>query len=87
MDRQTRARRLPLATIGLAEGADMLMVKPAGPYLDVIAQARARFDVPLAAYQVSGEFSPRCMAAGAAGSTSRRGALESSPGSRVRARM
>ena len=40
----------------LAEGADMLMVKPAGPYLDVIASARARFDVPIAAYQVSGEF-------------------------------
>jgi porphobilinogen synthase len=40
----------------LAEGADMLMVKPAGPYLDVIASARARFDVPIAAYQVSGEY-------------------------------
>src|SRR5690348_576008 len=40
----------------LAEGADMIMVKPAMPYLDVIAAARARFDVPLAAYQVSGEY-------------------------------
>jgi porphobilinogen synthase len=40
----------------LAEGADMIMVKPAMPYLDVIAAARERFDVPLAAYQVSGEF-------------------------------
>jgi porphobilinogen synthase len=39
-----------------AEGADLLMVKPAGPYLDVIAAARARFDLPLAAYQVSGEY-------------------------------
>jgi porphobilinogen synthase len=38
------------------EGADMIMVKPAMPYLDVIAAARERFDLPLAAYQVSGEF-------------------------------
>ncbi len=38
------------------EGADMIMVKPAGPYLDIIAAARQRFDVPLAAYQVSGEY-------------------------------
>jgi porphobilinogen synthase len=42
--------------LDLAEGADMLMVKPAMPYLDVIAAARERFDVPLAAYQVSGEY-------------------------------
>ncbi len=47
----------------LAEGADMLMVKPAGPYLDVLARARARFDVPLAAYQVSGEYAAICAAA------------------------
>jgi len=38
------------------EGADMVMVKPALAYLDVIAAARARFDVPLAAYHVSGEY-------------------------------
>jgi porphobilinogen synthase len=38
------------------EGADMVMVKPAGPYLDLIRSARERFDVPLAAYQVSGEY-------------------------------
>jgi porphobilinogen synthase len=38
------------------EGADMIMVKPAMPYLDVIAAARLRFDLPLAAYQVSGEY-------------------------------
>ncbi len=41
----------------IAEGADMVMVKPAMPYLDVLAQARAAFDVPIAAYQVSGEYS------------------------------
>jgi porphobilinogen synthase len=43
--------------LDLEEGADMIMVKPAGPYLDIIRMARDRFDVPLAAYQVSGEFS------------------------------
>ncbi len=42
--------------LDLEEGADMIMVKPALPYLDVISEARRRFDVPLAAYQVSGEF-------------------------------
>ncbi|MFZ0307720.1 MAG: porphobilinogen synthase [Candidatus Sulfotelmatobacter sp.] len=42
--------------LDIEEGADMIMVKPAMPYLDVIAAARLRFDLPLAAYQVSGEF-------------------------------
>ena len=42
--------------LDIEEGADMIMVKPAMPYLDVIAAARERFDLPLAAYQVSGEF-------------------------------
>jgi porphobilinogen synthase len=42
--------------LDIAEGADMIMVKPALPYLDVIAAARDRFDVPIAAYQVSGEY-------------------------------
>ena len=43
--------------LDLLEGADMVMVKPAGPYLDVIKEVRDMVDVPLAAYQVSGEFS------------------------------
>jgi porphobilinogen synthase len=43
--------------LDLEEGADMIMVKPALAYLDLIALARQRFDVPLAAYQVSGEYS------------------------------
>jgi porphobilinogen synthase len=43
--------------LDLEEGADMIMVKPAMPYLDLIARARDRYDVPIAAYQVSGEFS------------------------------
>ncbi len=42
--------------LDIAEGADIVMVKPALAYLDVIAAARARFDLPLAAYHVSGEY-------------------------------
>ncbi len=42
--------------LDIEEGADIVMVKPAMPYLDVLARARRRFGVPLAAYQVSGEF-------------------------------
>jgi porphobilinogen synthase len=43
--------------LDLEEGADMIMVKPAMPYLDLVWQARQRFEVPLGAYQVSGEYS------------------------------
>jgi porphobilinogen synthase len=43
--------------LDLAEGADMVLMKPAMPYLDVIRAARERFDVPIGAYQVSGEYS------------------------------
>src|SRR5437764_7141850 len=42
--------------LDIEEGADMVMIKPDMPYLDVIAAARERFDVPVAAYQVSGEY-------------------------------
>ena len=45
------------AAADVAEGADFLMVKPAGPYLDIIRLVRDNFDLPLAAYQVSGEYS------------------------------
>ena len=41
----------------IAEGADMVIMKPAMPYLDVIREARNRYDLPMAAYQVSGEYS------------------------------
>jgi porphobilinogen synthase len=41
----------------IAEGADMLLMKPAMPYLDVIREAQTRYDLPLGAYQVSGEYS------------------------------
>ena len=57
MDPPNAREALREMELDLAEGADMLMVKPAMPYLDVLRQARDRFDVPLAAYQVSGEFS------------------------------
>jgi len=43
--------------LDLAEGADMILMKPAMPYLDVIRAARERVDVPIGAYQVSGEYS------------------------------
>jgi porphobilinogen synthase len=43
--------------LDLEEGADMIMVKPALPYLDLIRAAKEHFNVPVAAYQVSGEFS------------------------------
>ncbi len=42
--------------LDLEEGADMVMVKPAGPYLDVIFRVKETFGVPTAAYQVSGEY-------------------------------
>jgi porphobilinogen synthase len=58
-------RREALAEVALddAEGADILMVKPAGPYLDIIRDVRAATDKPLAAYQVSGEYAQICAAA------------------------
>ena len=43
--------------LDLDEGADMILVKPAMPYLDIVREARMQFDVPIGAYQVSGEFS------------------------------
>jgi len=62
------------------EGADAVMVKPAGPYLDVLARARERFDVPLAAYQVSGEYAALHAAAERGWLDLRRAALESLTG-------
>ena len=50
--------------LDVTEGADILLVKPALPALDLLAAARARFDVPIAAYQVSGEFAMIAAAAG-----------------------
>jgi porphobilinogen synthase len=56
MDPPNRREALREMRLDLAEGADMLLVKPALPYLDVLADARREFDVPLAAYHVSGEY-------------------------------
>ena len=63
--------------LDLEEGADVLMVKPALPYLDVIAAARARFDAPIAAYSVSGEYAMIKTAAAHGWLDERRAALES----------
>jgi porphobilinogen synthase len=56
MDGANLREALREIALDIEEGADMVMVKPAMPYLDVIAAARDRFDVPLVAYQVSGEY-------------------------------
>ena len=56
MDYRAAGQWAAEAKADIAEGADMIMVKPAGAYLDIVAAARRRFDVPLAAYQVSGEY-------------------------------
>jgi porphobilinogen synthase len=56
MDPGNRREALREMRADLEEGADLLMVKPALPYLDVISDARREFDVPLAAYHVSGEY-------------------------------
>ena len=61
----------------VAEGADVLMVKPALPYLDVIRAARERFDLPLAAYNVSGEYGMVKAAAAKGFLDERQAALES----------
>jgi porphobilinogen synthase len=57
MDPANAREALREVALDVDEGADMVMVKPAGPYLDLISRVRARFDVPVAAYQVSGEYS------------------------------
>src|SRR5947207_15471486 len=56
MDGANLREALREIALDVEEGADMVMVKPAMPYLDVIAAARERFDLPLAAYQVYGEY-------------------------------
>ncbi len=57
MDPANGREALREVALDLEEGADMVMVKPALPYLDLIRAVRERFDAPLAAYQVSGEYS------------------------------
>jgi porphobilinogen synthase len=57
MDPANAREAMREAELDFGQGADMLMVKPALPYLDIIRAVRERFDVPVAAYQVSGEYS------------------------------
>ncbi|MEO6058517.1 MAG: porphobilinogen synthase [Candidatus Limnocylindria bacterium] len=61
----------------VAEGADIIMIKPALPSLDLVAAARARINLPIAAYQVSGEYSAICAAAANGWLDRRAAALES----------
>src|SRR5215208_2800165 len=63
--------------LDVAEGADLIMVKPALPYLDVLRAVRDRFDLPLAAYNVSGEYAMVKAAAAAGDLDERAAALES----------
>jgi len=56
MDPANAREALREVALDLEEGADMIMVKPAMPYLDVIQRVREKFDVPVAAYNVSGEY-------------------------------
>ncbi len=57
MDIANTDEALREAKSDIEEGADIIMVKPAGPYLDVIRRVKENFNIPLAAYQVSGEYS------------------------------
>ncbi|MBD3162872.1 MAG: porphobilinogen synthase [Candidatus Eisenbacteria bacterium] len=63
MDPANAREALREVALDLEEGADLVMVKPALAYLDVLARVRDRFDVPVAAYNVSGEYAMLCAAA------------------------
>jgi porphobilinogen synthase len=77
MDPANAREALRESALDLDEGADVLMVKPALPYLDVIRAVRERFDCPVWAYQVSGEFAMVRAAADAGHLEERRAAIES----------
>src|SRR6266571_5236529 len=77
MDRANVREALRECELDVAEGADVLMVKPALPYLDVIRAVRERFDLPLAAYNVSGEYAMVKAAARGGWLDERQAALES----------
>jgi porphobilinogen synthase len=82
MDPANAREALREAALDVREGADMLMVKPAGGYLDVLRQMRDAFDMPIAAYQVSGEFAMIRAAAERGWLDERAAALESLTGIR-----
>jgi porphobilinogen synthase len=77
MDAANAREALRECELDLAEGADVLMVKPALPYLDVIRAVRERFDCPVAAYNVSGEYAMVKAAAAAGHLDEQAAALES----------
>ena len=77
MDPANAREAVKEARLDEEEGADVIMIKPALPYLDVIRAARERFDVPLAAYNVSGEYAMVKAAARAGWLDERAAALES----------
>lgn len=77
MDPANTREALKEVALDVAEGADILMVKPALAYLDIIQRVKDRFDLPLAAYQVSGEYSMIKAAAAQGWIDERRVALES----------
>jgi porphobilinogen synthase len=77
MDPANGREALRESALDLEEGADVLMVKPALPYLDVIRAVRERFDCPIWAYQVSGEYALVRAAADAGHLEERRAAIES----------
>jgi len=77
MDPPNLREALRECELDIAEGADVIMVKPALPYLDVIAAARARFDLPIAAYNVSGEYAMVKAAAARGWLDERQAAIES----------
>ena len=77
MDPNNRREALREAALDVAEGADILMVKPALPYLDILSAVREAFDLPVAAYQVSGEYAMLHAAAANDWLDLRRCALES----------
>jgi porphobilinogen synthase len=76
MDPSNAREALREVALDVAEGADAVMVKPALPYLDILSQVRDRFDLPLAAYNVSGEFSMVKAAAERGWLDERRAAME-----------
>jgi len=82
MDSANAREALREVRLDVAEGADIVMIKPAGPYLDVIQRVRAQFDLPVAAYHVSGEYSLIKAAAAAGWVDERAVALETLTGIR-----
>ncbi|MEZ4498459.1 MAG: porphobilinogen synthase [Thermomicrobiales bacterium] len=77
MDPANRREAMREAELDVAEGADIIMVKPALPYLDIVSDLRATFDLPIAAYQVSGEYAMLHAAAANGWIDLRRCAMES----------